>query len=584
MATEKEIEAIKARINIYDIVSSYVKLKRSGTNYFGLCPFHSEKTPSFSVNDELGIFKCFGCQESGDVITFVEKIESISFKDAIEKLATMAGIQLSGTFSTEHSARKRILEMNALAAEVFSYLLIKHAAGKQARDYLTHRNISQDSILTFGLGFDTYDTLVRIFKKRGYTDKEIITYGFGVLRQGVLVDKYRNRVIFPIYSITGDVIGFSGRIIEKNDHAPKYINSPETEVFKKNGILYGLYQTKKDIKEKDNIILLEGPIDVISSYQNDVRNICAVQGTSLTPNHLRILKRLTQNISFCFDQDQAGMRALRRSFFISAEAEMNVKVITIHDAKDVDERVNNDKQGFQEDMHTPLDLIEFFINKDISEANTAILEGKLSVINDIIPLISQIKEDVKISFYLTKLAEAVQVDIGEIRKIMLTKNTQHKQEVVRNIEKRIQSENSRTEYLLALFLQHYQEIKQIILKFDESILTDLSIKAIIIKLKIFSQEGKTIKEAIALLEEKQKELCQNLISINLKKLKQDSEYNIETEINEITKILTKKKIMLEIDELKNKLWVHEQEHNEEEINHLLKEISDLTQKLTLISL
>ncbi len=579
MATEKEIEEIKNRIHIYDIVASYVKLKKSGSNYFGLCPFHNERTPSFSVNDDLGFFKCFGCQESGDVIAFIEKIEHVSFKDAIEKLASMANITLSHEFTKEKSEKKRILEMNTLSQEVFKYILTKHKAGTKALEYCKQRHLSMDSIKEFGLGYDHGNTLIEVLRKRGFSDHEIISYGIGVVRNGQLVDKYRGRLIFPIFSMTGDVVGFSGRIIVKNDMLPKYINSPETEIFKKNNILYGLYNTKKAIKEEDNAILLEGPIDVISSYQNGVKHVCAVQGTSLTINHLNILRRLTENISFCFDQDNAGLKALKRSFFIAADADVNPKVIKINEAKDVDERVNANKEGFLEDMHKPLDLLEFLINKDISEFNISTLEGKIKVINDILPLVVKIRDTLKQSFYLSKLSEAVQVPESEIKKMMYAKSEEYKKEIMKTIEKNIKNENSRQEYLLALFLQHYKSLKDTIHGFDTSCITDLNIKAIILKLQKAREEGVDIKSFINSLESGEKELCMNLMTVNLKKLRSDDTEYINDEVFSIAKILKKKKLMNNINELKNKLWVYEKEHNEDKMAEMVNEISALTKEI-----
>jgi DNA primase len=582
MATEKEIDEIKNKISLYDIASSYIKLKKSGSNYFGLCPFHNEKTPSFSVNDELGIFKCFGCQESGDVISFVEKIENITFRDAIEKLADMAGVTLSNEFKNEKSEKKRILEINALSAELFSFLLTKHAVGKNAREYVAERNISKASIKEFRLGYDYKNSLVTLLQKRGFSDAEIIKYGLGVVRDRQLVDKYRGRLIFPILSITGDVVGFSGRIIVKNDKIPKYLNSPETEVFQKNRILYGLYNAKKYIKENDNAILLEGPIDVISAFQHGVMNVCAVQGTSLTINHLTILHRLTENISFCFDQDNAGLKALRRSFFTAIDADVNPKVIKINDAKDLDERVNTDKKGFMEDMSKSLDVVEFLINKDVEELNTSTLDGKIKVINDILPLIIRIKDDIKKSYYLAKLAEAVQVNEAEIRKMMVARSEEYKKEIVKNIEKNIRNENSRLEYLLALFLQHFKELKSVITKFDESAITDLNVKSLIIKLKQAIEEDKDIKAFIGDLDGKEKEYCITLMTIDLKKLKNDDISYVKEEIETIAKILRKKKTIGDINEMKNRLWVYEKEHDEEKSQETIEQIATLSKEIELV--
>lgn len=580
MASEKEIDEIKERINIYDIVSSYIKLKKSGSNYFGLCPFHNEKSPSFSVNPDMGIFKCFGCQESGDVITFMEKMENITFKEAIEKLADMAGIKLSHEFSSEKSEKKRILEMNSLAQEVFTYLLNKHQVGVKALHYLQERHISKESIKEFGLGYDHQNLVVQVLKKHGFSDKEILTYGLGVIRSNTLVDKYRGRIIFPIFSMTGDVVGFAGRIIVKDDSIPKYINSPETEVFKKNAILYGLYNTKKNIKEKDSAVLLEGPVDVISAFQNGLTNVAAAQGTSLTANHIMLLKRLTDNIVFCFDQDPAGLKAMRRSYTLAIECDVMPKMIKINNAKDIDERVNSDKKGFMEDISSPIDLIEYLINTDVSQYNGSTLDGKLTIINDILPLISRIKDDIKRNYYIAKLAEAVQLPESEIKRMMQSRNEEYKKSVIKNIERTIKHESSRIEYLLALFLQNYKPLSPTIASFNTNILYDLRIKAIIIKMQQSIEKNEDAKQMINSLDPADKEFCLNLMTVQLKQLKSEGTLPIEEEIHAIEKILTKKQVISQMNELKNQLWVYEKEHDEGKTNEIMIQIAKLTQAIS----
>lgn len=577
MATTEEINLIKEKVNIYEVVSSYVKLKRSGSNYFGLCPFHGEKTPSFSVNEDIGIFKCFGCQESGDVIAFVEKIESLNFNEAIDKLAQKAGIHLSGNVNTDNSNRKRIIQMNSLAYELFKYLL-NDKIGENAREYLKKRNISDESIKEFGLGYDHKNVLVKLLRKRGFTDKEILTFGLGVIRNNQLVDKYRSRLIFPIFSLTGEVVGFSGRILGSFDNVPKYLNSPETEVFKKNTILYGIYNSKKYVREMDSAILLEGPIDVISAFQNGVKNICAVQGTSLTINHINLLKRFTNNLSFCFDQDLAGERALRRSFFLACEAEIATKMIKINNAKDVDERVNSNKEGFIEDMNNPIDVVEYFINRDITNFNISSIDGKLKVIRDITPLIMAVRDSITQSFYISKLANSVQVDEAEIKKMITSKTTSINQNVIKKIEKDISSDNPKVIYLLSLFLQHFKELKPLILRFDESYIYDPKIKQIIEGMKNAIEENIEIKDMIESLDGPNKELCINLMTSVIRNKSDDIEY-VKKEIEVLIRILRKKKIMKELEELKNKLWIYEKENNEDKIIQIMNSIAKLAKEI-----
>ena len=313
MIDKSQIEDIKRNVNIVDIASERLNLRKSGVNYFALCPFHQEKTPSFSVNEELQIYHCFGCGESGDVISLIEKIDNIDFNEAIENLAKRAHIELKKTNNANYNENNDILKVNKYAMAFFERTLEKTPEGI---NYIQSRKLSNESIKEYSLGFSPKDdSLTKNLISKGVNKDKLVEYGLSVIKNNTIKDKFRGRLIFPIKNIKNEVIGFIGRAID--DYIkPKYLNSPETKVFKKSEILYGIDLAKKEISQKDFVIMTEGNIDVIHSHQIGVGNIVGIQGTALSETHLNIIKRYTNKIYFAFDMDSAGYNALKKSVII----------------------------------------------------------------------------------------------------------------------------------------------------------------------------------------------------------------------------------------------------------------------------
>ena len=589
MATQKEIEEIKARVHIYDLVASYLPLKKSGNVYFGLCPFHGERSPSFSVNDDLGIFKCFGCQESGDIFTFLEKIESLTFPEAVEKLANISGTVITSVYGQtpqEASDRHEILSMNTIALDLFKFLLTSHKSGEAAQVYLTKRNINAKSIDTFQLGYDHHDILVRLLLKNGFTKDKIISYGLGVERAGVLLDKYRGRIIFPIHSITGEIVGFSGRILDDTEKAPKYLNSPETELFKKNLLLYGIHQTKKDIKEKNAAILLEGPVDVISSFQHGIRNVCAVQGTSLTAAHLQMLKRLTPNVIFCFDQDKAGSIALKKSYFLAVEAGVNPKVIQLTQAKDVDEKANKDEKGFNEEMRASMDIIEYIIKRAITEGNIRTADGRAALKNELKPFIDAVPEKLKKYFYIRELASLIDEKesiLLEEFKLPAQPSPQYSTRLKPKDNKK-KREYIRSKYLLTILLQYYDKIPDLIKTLDPTLMETANLERIVIDLQHAAVALIPIREFIETREEIDKKICIFLMTNQEAQNVSNDIDKIREEVKITAALLQKIKITKELTALRNELWINEKEQKEDEALLVLQKISVLTQEQQALNL
>ena len=374
------IEEVVSRNDIVDVISGYIKLKKSGSSYVGLCPFHNEKSPSFSVSGTKQMYHCFGCGVGGNVITFVMEYENYTFPEAVKMLADRAGIALpvmeySGEDRRERDIKTKLLEINKIAA-TFYYHQLKSPAGQSGLDYLKKRQLSDKTINTFGLGYAPQLTgdLYRMLKEKGYDDELLKESGLFTYEKGIR-EKFWNRVIFPIMDINNKVIGFGGRVM--GDGKPKYLNSPETKLFDKSKNLYGLNVARSS--RKNNLIICEGYMDVISMHQAGFNQAVASLGTALTPGHVRLMKRYTDNVLITYDSDEAGVKAALRAIPILKEAGLSTKVINMRPYKDPDEFIKAlGAEAFQERIDKAensfmyeIGIIEKNYNRSDPESETA---------------------------------------------------------------------------------------------------------------------------------------------------------------------------------------------------------------------
>ena len=374
------IEEVVSRNDIVDVISGYIKLKKSGSSYVGLCPFHNEKSPSFSVSGTKQMYHCFGCGVGGNVITFVMEYENYTFPEAVKMLADRAGIALpvmeySGEDRRERDIKTKLLEINKIAA-TFYYHQLKSPAGQSGLDYLKKRQLSDKTINTFGLGYAPQLTgdLYRMLKEKGYDDELLKESGLFTYEKGIR-EKFWNRVIFPIMDINNKVIGFGGRVM--GDGKPKYLNSPETKLFDKSKNLYGLNVARSS--RKNNLIICEGYMDVISMHQAGFNQAVASLGTALTPGQARLMKRYTDNVLITYDSDEAGVKAALRAIPILKEAGLSTKVINMRPYKDPDEFIKAlGTEAFQERIDKAensfmyeIGIIEKNYNRSDPESETA---------------------------------------------------------------------------------------------------------------------------------------------------------------------------------------------------------------------
>ena len=412
------VEDLKSQLNIVDVIGRVVPLKRAGSNYKGVCPFHNEKTPSFVVSDQKQIFTCFGCGASGDVIGFTMKYYNLDFMEACEKLGKENGIDISFSKSDNNKDKARLYELNREAARFFYRSLTEKA--NPGYTYMKKRGMEDATLKKFGIGYADreWDSLYKYLKAKGAEDKDLIDLGLASRgRDGKCYDKFRHRVIFPIINTSGKVIGFGGRRIDDNDN-PKYLNSPENAIFQKKNNLYALNSTKQEIGREGSAILVEGYMDVISLYQHGVKNVAASLGTALTENQARLLKRYTTNVNLCYDADNAGINAALRGIDILVPNGLKVKVFHVTDGKDPDEYAKtHGKEGFMKLVKGAPSAIQYKLDAAAKGLDLKKDDEKLEYIKkaaDILRKLSPVETDVYVKSLADKLKISERAIMAEI--------------------------------------------------------------------------------------------------------------------------------------------------------------------------
>ncbi|MGI6403315.1 MAG: DNA primase [Oscillospiraceae bacterium] len=411
MIPESFIERLKDASDIEQTISSYVPLKRYGRLLKGLCPFHSEKTPSFTVyTDGQQHFYCFGCQKGGDVITFIREMENLEYVEAVRLLAQRAGLPMPEDVADDGASRlkARILELNRTAARFFHQCLIDER-GKDARVYLAGRGLSRKTVRNFGLGYapDSWNALTDHLISKGFTQEEMLAAAVASKGRRGLYDQFRGRVIFPILDLRGNVVGFGGRAM--SDRGPKYLNSGDTPVFKKSRHLYALNFAKGS--GSDKLLLAEGYMDVISLHQAGFTNAVATLGTALTADQARLISQYTKNVAIAYDSDGAGQNAARRAINLFSQLEVQVSVLDIQGAKDPDDYIKTyGAHRFQNLIDSGKSALSFEIDKLKSARDMETPEGKTAFLNDFCRLMANISSDIQRDVYLSEIARELEVD------------------------------------------------------------------------------------------------------------------------------------------------------------------------------
>lgn len=417
----QEIETIKSKLNIIDLIGEYVRLQKAGNNWKACCPFHNEKTPSFSVSEDKQVWHCFGCGKGGDAFGFLMEIEGLSFREALENLAQRAGVELPRYEKGENltiQEKNKIWDILELSTRFYEKQLWENEAGKNILNYLLERGLSEDTIREFRLGYAPggWRNIIQFLINKNYSTEDVLKAGLIIQKEGVLsaqenfYDRFRERIMFPIANPAGKIIGYSARVIPGGDESQaKYINTPETEIYHKSNVLYGIDKAKKSAKEEDWILLVEGNMDVIASNQAGITNTVAVSGTALTPEQLTIIKRYTNNLKMFFDMDEAGQKAAKRSAQLAFEKELNVWVVAIADGKDAADAVKDNVDKFVQSIKNSISAMDYFIEQSLKNKNKNSVEDKKKIIEELAGLINSFANKVEREYWIREIAERLSI-------------------------------------------------------------------------------------------------------------------------------------------------------------------------------
>lgn len=464
------IEEIKKRIDIVEFIGSFVQLKKAGRNFKANCPFHNEKTPSFVVNPDRQIWRCFGaCQDGGDAIAFLMKWENITFFEALQDLAQQAGVELKNLNFDDKawSEKEKLISINEAAAKLYHYLLTEHKSGEKAREYLKERGVGLKIMKTFQLGYapKSWDTVHSFLKKKGKKDEDILKAGLILEgRKGGYYDRFRGRLIFPIIDNRGTTLGFSGRLLDNKEKQAKYVNTPETPLYHKRDTVYGINIAKESIIKEKCVFVVEGEFDMITSFKNGIKNTVAVKGSAVTKGQLQLLKRFTQHIILALDADFSGSETTKRAIADAEKLDFRVDIVRFEGGKDPDEALQNDPVAYKKSIKKPIPIYDFIINEALDKHDTKDPYEKRDVLSDVVPFVENIQNPILLGHYVKRIAQALDLHESDInaaisqykrkRKI----DTSYKKEVTE--KKKVDRFELMQKMVLSAVIQNEKPIKQ----------------------------------------------------------------------------------------------------------------------------
>lgn len=472
-----QVEQIKSKVDIVEVIGERVTLKKAGRHFKGLCPFHSEKSPSFIVSPERQSFKCFGCQKGGDVLTFLQDYDGYSFLEALELLAKRVGITLESYRPTSQDTYKRRLqEIMSLATEYYHYLLTEHKGGEEARAYLKKRGVGSEAVQVFKLGYtpnqwrSVSDFLV---KKKGYTEEEVLAVGLTIRSDsGRYYDRFRGRIMFPLRDHKGVVVGFAGRTLSSDAKEAKYINSPETQLYSKSRMLYGLWENREYIRKEKEIVLVEGELDVIPSWQANVKNVAAIKGSAFTPEQAQLMTRYVPSVVMSLDADLAGQEAIKRAVNVAETLELSIRVVQITEGKDPGEVATLNPRAWREMVKGAVLYWDFLLDSACSRHDPTTGTGAKAITEEVVPAIAQIANSVVRAHYVTDLAKRLRVPeesiYSEIERTNKRKELSKLKQTITGItDGRLSRREEVEKYALSLALQFLTQLKGELPKLQE---------------------------------------------------------------------------------------------------------------------
>ncbi|MDP3696946.1 MAG: DNA primase [Candidatus Taylorbacteria bacterium] len=598
------IAQIKERLNVVDVISGYIKVQKAGINFKARCPFHNEKTPSFYISPERQIWHCFGCQAGGDIFGFIKQIEGVEFPEALRILAQRAGVKLESYDPAVQDAKTALHEICETAARFFEKQLHHSSAGKSVSSYLKDRGLTESSIKEFRLGFapEGWHNLSQFLRDCGFKDKDIIDSGMTIRKEGGpdMYDRFRSRIIFPIADINDQIVGFTGRVFavpsealakEGREEPAKYINSPQTLIYDKSRLLYGLNKAKIEARKADRCLLVEGNMDVIMSYQAGVKNTAATSGTALTPSHLQLLQRYTSNLDLCFDTDQAGLTATRRGIGLALSQNFNIKIVRIDDpeCKDPADYVKKFGNKWQDLAQTAKPVIDFYFDKLKSELDLASVDGKKAVIASLGPLIKRLASKVERSHWISRLAVALKTKEEAVESdVMTVKDDLESYEAYGSarLEPKLSPgknapahpEDPLSQAILAILLKKPEILKDRIKDIDTADLDLLAVEAI---LKLNNSDldyfdfGKFVKEF-----DQDAALKLEFVYLRSQEMLKDfNDDDLKTELDKLINKLGHRSVTAQLAGLEFDIKTAESEKDKTKLSLLMTRFSELTRKL-----
>jgi DNA primase len=458
------VDEVKQRTDIVEVIGRDVTLTKAGKTFKGLCPFHSEKNPSFYVYPEQQSWHCFGCNSGGDVFSFIMKKQNLEFGEALRQLAQKAGVVIPSRFEPgmESQEKQRLYDVNQAAAQYFHNLLLNSPAGKKAQGYIAKRGFTEETVKEFQLGYsaNSWEDLKKYLSERDYTEKEMLDAGLIIEAEGGKPhDRFRDKLMFPILDVRGRVTGFGGRALD--DSLPKYTNSPQTPLFDKSGTLYGINLAKDAIREQDTAVIVEGYMDVITAHQNGFKNVVACMGTAVTERQINTLKKLSKNaaLTLALDADAAGEEAMLRTVGYENSLNAEIKAIILPAGKDPDDAIKEDSENWRKLMAAAVPIVDYTFDMATAGLDLDTARGKAAARDRLLPIIGEIKDNVRRAHYLQKLAGLLRVGERDLEADLARLSPKQVRRQAGAPEPKATpvpstASNTKEEYCLALLLQH----------------------------------------------------------------------------------------------------------------------------------
>lgn len=614
----KDSEEIKSRLDIVDVIREYLQLQQAGGNFKAKCPFHQEKTPSFMVSPEKQIWHCFGCGKGGDMFSFVQEIEGLSFPETLRVLAPKAGVTLQRGGNVGSSKKSKVLDVLDLSKRYYNKVLLESPRAGAARDYLKQRGLTEDQIIDWQIGysFDAWNGLLDFLRQKSFSDLEIFEAGMCVKSQNgnKIYDRFRGRIMFPINDVNGNTVAFTARVSpekEATEQQGKYINSPQTAVYDKSKILFALDKAKMDIRSQDQVVVVEGQMDAITAYNYGFKNVVASSGTALTTAQIKLINRFTKNIDLAFDMDDAGQRAADRGIKEASVFDMNISVVSLPSGKDPDEAIRNDVSEWREALQNAKPIMEFYFETIFSGVDLSKVENKRKGAQAFLSKIILLENKIDHDFWLKKLSEKIDVEEYLLRETVsaaLSKNksenkSEESQVQQKTARKSVQKREAIGDILLSLAIKYEFVLEYLLKNLELEYLLTEDQKGIYKKLILFYNSNRIIlanSEIIdynslkkLFIDEKEdnneKVLENQLKSLDRLVLLGDKEFlNIDRQqlkeelyknIKEIKKLYFSDRMKL----VEKKIMEAEKNRNEKEVNKYLEEFKFLSDEYRAIT-